>query len=383
MKKDPTLEKPGSNSKMPQVSHTKALGRTRREFLRASLNPVVARKIERRRSMKQHVAFLLVAAAILLFSGATHARALSPNEIKVLTLLGRPLQIAVAETHGIFAKYGLKVETENLPNSEVLRARLADGKGDLAYLAVDNAVAMVELAHQDVIIVMGGEASQNELIAQPEVKSINDLRGKTLIVDAPNTAYALQMKKILLLSGMQAGRDYEIKPFGATPQRLIAMREHKENAASMLGPPSSIVAKHAGFVSLGSVLVLIGPYQAAGYFTERVWAKEHHDALCSYLAAIIEAQRWMMAPANKQQVLDLMIKESHLAPDVAAETYELSMTQAGGYEKDAALNLDGFKNVLKLRAEIEGQWGGHPPALEKYYDSSYYDAALSKIKDLQ
>jgi ABC-type nitrate/sulfonate/bicarbonate transport system substrate-binding protein len=288
------------------------------------------------------------------------------------------LQVVVAESHGLFAKYGIEVETENLPNSDILRTNLASGKGDLAYLAVDNAVAMVELTHQDVIIVMGGEGSQNELIAQAEIKSIKDLRGKTLIVDAPNTAYALQMKKILQSSGLEAGRDYEIKPFGATPLRLIGMREHKENAGSMLGPPSSIVAKHEGFVSLGSVQELIGPYQAAGYFTERAWAKDHKDTLEKYLAAIVEAQRWLMAPGNKQQVIELMIKESHLAPDVAAENYELTMTRPGGYEKDAALDLDGFKNVLKLRAEIEGQWGGHPPAADKYYDSSYYAVALAK-----
>jgi hypothetical protein len=102
-----------------------------------------------------------------------------------------------------------------------------------------------------------------------------------------------------------------------------------------------------------------------------------------YLAAIVEAQRWLMAPGNKQQVIELMMKESHLAPGVAAETYELSMTRPGGYEKDAALDLDGFKNVLKLRAEVEGQWGGHPPSPDKYYDSSYYAAALAKSKSVQ
>jgi ABC-type nitrate/sulfonate/bicarbonate transport system substrate-binding protein len=328
-------------------------------------------------------ACLLILVVGLICNNSARAQQTTPQKIKVLTLLGRPLQVVVAETQSIFAKYGLEVETENLPNSDALRASLAAGKGDLAYLAVDNAVAMVELAHQDVIIVMGGEGSQNELIAQSEIKSIKDFRGKTLIVDAPNTAYALQMKKLLSLSGLQAGRDYEIKPFGATPQRLIAMREHKENAGSMLGPPSSIVAKHEGFVSLGSVPVLIGPYQAAGYFTQRAWAKDHRDTLDKYLAAIIEAQRWLMAPANKQQVIELMMRQSHLAPDVAAETYEVSMTRPGGYEKDAALDLNGFKNVLKLRAEVEGQWGGNPPAPEKYYDSSYYQGALAKLKSAQ
>lgn len=318
--------------------------------------------------------------ASVFFSTGVLAQAPNAWKIKVLTLLGCPLQVVAAEKLGIFSKYGIEVETANKANSEELRADLAAGKGDLAYLAVDNAVAMVELAHQDVIIVMGGEGSQNELIAQPEIKSIKDLRGKTLIVDAPNTAYALQMKKILLLSGMQAGKDYEMKPFGATPARLVAMREHKEYAGSMLGPPTSIVAKREGFVSLGSVQELIGPYQAAGYFTERKWAQEHREALTNYLAAIIEAQRWLMAPANKQQVLELMVKESHLAPEVAAESYESLMSRPGGYAKNASFDLDGFKNVLKLRAEIEGSWDGHPPAAEKYYDSSYYTEALAKLK---
>jgi ABC-type nitrate/sulfonate/bicarbonate transport system substrate-binding protein len=316
---------------------------------------------------------------VVFLSCSARAQAPSAQKIKVLTLLGRPPQFVVADKQGIFAKYGVEVETEDLPNSDALRANLAAGKGDLAYLAVDNAVAMVELAHQDVIIVMGGEGSQNELMAQPEIKSIKDLQGKTLIVDAPNTAYALQMKKILLVNGMQAGKDYEIKPFGATPARLAAMREHKEFAGSMLGPPASIAAKHAGFVTLGSVQELIGPYQAAGYFTESAWAKGHRDTLILFLAACIEAQRWIMAPANKQRVIELMIEQSHLAPDVAAETYEALMTRPGGYEKDASFDLDGFKNVLKLRAEVEGQWEGRPPRPEKYYDPTYYDAALAKV----
>jgi ABC-type nitrate/sulfonate/bicarbonate transport system substrate-binding protein len=325
------------------------------------------------------VVFLLAVLAIFPL-GSTMAQA-PPQKIRLLTLLGRPLQLIAAEKLGLFSKYGIEVETDNAPNSELLRSNLAAGKGDLAYLAVDNAVAMVELAHQDVVIVMGGEGSQNELIAQPDIKSIQALRGKTLIVDAPNTAYALQMKKILLSNGMQPGQDYEMKPIGSTPQRLVAMREHKEYAGSMLGPPTSIVAKREGFVSLGTVQELIGPYQAAGFFTERKWAQEHRDALIPFLAAMIEAQRWLLAPANKQEVVDTMIKESHLAPDVAAESYESLVTRPGGFASDAALDLEGFKNVLKLRAEVEGSWDGHPPPPDKYYDPSYYNAARSKLKD--
>jgi ABC-type nitrate/sulfonate/bicarbonate transport system substrate-binding protein len=186
------------------------------------------------------------------------------------------------------------------------------------------------------------------------------------------------MKKILLLNGMTAGKDYEIKPFGATPQRLVAMREQKEFAGSMLGPPVSLVAKQEGFVSLGSVQQVIGPYQAAGFFTQRAWAKDHRELLISFLAACIEAQRWLLDPANKQQVIEMLTTEFHLVPRIAAEDYQLTISQPGGFAKDAQFDLRGFENVLKLRAEIEGQWGGHPPSPDKYYDPSYYDASLAK-----
>jgi len=322
--------------------------------------------------------FVLILAAGW-FASAAPSQEVTPRKIRVLTLLGRPLQITVAETQGCFAKYGVAVETDNSSSSDELRAKLAAGKGDVAYAAVDNAVAMVELAKADVVIVAGGEGSQNELIAQANIKTIKDLRGKTLIVDAPNTAYALQMKKILLLNGLTQA-DYEIKPYGVTPLRLTAMREHKEFAGSMLGPPASILAKRSGLVSLGSVQDLIGPYQAAGNWAQRKWAQEHRDPLVGYLAAFIEAQRWLMKPGNRDQVIALLMKESHLPADVAAETYILSMTRPGGYEKDARLDLDGFTNVLKLRAEIEGQWGGTPPPIERYFDLTYHDKALAGLR---
>jgi ABC-type nitrate/sulfonate/bicarbonate transport system substrate-binding protein len=318
------------------------------------------------------------AVCVLLLGSGAPAQTPSTEQIHVLTLLGRPIQFVVADKQGLFAKYGVEVLNDNKKNSDELRADLAAGKGDVAYLAVDNAVAMVELAHQDVVIVMGGEGSQNELIAQKDIKTVADLRGKTLIVDAPNTAYALQMKKILALGGLAAGKDYEIKPLGATPQRLIAMREQKDFAGSMLGPPVSLVAKKEGFVSLGSVQRLIGPYQAAGFFTQRSWAKDHRDLLVRFLSACIESQRWLLNPANKQQAIDLFAAQYHLAPEIAAEEYEISITHPGGFAKDAQFDFRGFENVLKLRAEVEGQWGGHPPSSDKYYDPSYYQAALAK-----
>ena len=47
-----------------------------------------------------------------------------------------------------------------------------------------------------------------------------------MIVDAPNTAYALQLYDMLAQNGLKKG-DYEVKVVGATFRRLEAIRDDK------------------------------------------------------------------------------------------------------------------------------------------------------------
>jgi len=320
----------------------------------------------------------LAVLAVLAACISSRAQQAAPQKIRVLCL-ARPLPVVIAQSRGILAKYGIEAEFFVRPSSESLRNDLAAGKGDVAFLAVDNDVAMVDSAGVDVVIVMGAESSENEIIAQPGTKSIANLRGHTLLVDATNTAYALELKKVLQMNGMLPGKDYELKPVGSTPFRLQAMRENKEYTAAVMNPPFSIVAKQGGMVSLGSMRALLGADLDRGTFALRAWVRGNSDLLERYLAAYVEGQRWLMAPANRQQVVELVMKESNLPASTAGDWYA-AMVQDGGYAKDAAFDVEGFKKTLQLRAEIEAGGNGAAPAAEKYYDLSYYRAALSKIK---
>ena len=116
-----------------------------------------------------------------------------------------------------------------------------------------------------------------------------------------------------------------------------------------------------------------------GTFALRSWARANSDLLARYLAAYIEGQRLLMAPANRQEVVELVMKESNLPEATAGEWYT-AMVKNGGYAKDAAFDAAGFRKTLGLRAEVED--GGAAPVSnpEKYYDLSYYRMALAKIK---
>jgi hypothetical protein len=42
--------------------------------------------------------------------------------------------------------------------------------------------------------------------------------------------------------------------------------------------------------------------------------------------------------------------------------------------------MQGFRNVLALRAEMEGQWGGKAPDPARFIDMSFYNRALGHAR---
>jgi len=285
--------------------------------------------------------------------------------------------IWMGQARGLFAKRGIRLEPEFTPSSDAQRAGLAKGSFEIAHSAVDNAVAMVETAHEDVIIVTGGDTGMNELIVRPEIRAIADLRGKALVVDAPNTAYALLARKILRNAGLADGRDYILRPIGGTPQRIAAMEQSPENAAAMLNPPFTFAAREKGMRSFGRAVDMLGPYQAGGAFVMRSWARANGPLLERYIAAYIESVRATRDPANRAQVISLIASRLKQDPGVAGRTYEALMEPRFGLAPDAKFDMEGFKAVLALRAEMEGQWGGKAPAPDRYIDLGYYERALA------
>ena len=288
------------------------------------------------------------------------------------------LPFFIGVPRGVFEKHGLRLELQFTPNSEQQRAGLADGAFEIAHAAVDNAVAMVEVAGNDVIIVMGGDSGMNEFIVQPYVTSFADLRGKTLLVDAPDTAYALLARKLLAKHGLRDGVDYAVEPVGHGGLRYQALLDREEYAAAVLNLPFSIQAVERGKKSLGGLVDMLGPYQANGAFVLRSWAKENGPLLERYIAAYVEALRIALEPANKPEAVASLAEHLRLAPETAERTYRLLANPSFGFTPEARFDMEGFRNTLAVRAEIEGRKTGKAPAPGKYLDLSYYERALTR-----
>ncbi len=308
----------------------------------------------------------------------TQAYAADPVLLHVNTFpTARALPFFVARDHGFFARHGLKVDLQFTKGSKPQREALANGGADIVQAAVDNAVAMIDVAKVDIVIVGGGDSGTNEFYVQNAIKNFADIRGHAIVVDATNTAYALQAKKILLQHGLKAGTDYTLNPVGNGTRRLKALFDDTNNAGAILNLPFSLLAAARGLHSLGRTTDILGSYQAGGAFVRRAWAREHADKLEQYLAAYIEALRWSLDPKNRAADAAILEQNYKLPPDIAAKSVELMAEPGFGFAPDAKFDLKGFRNVLALRAEVEG---GKPADPQRYIDLSYYDQALKLLK---
>jgi ABC-type nitrate/sulfonate/bicarbonate transport system substrate-binding protein len=317
----------------------------------------------------------------MLAAGADRARAQETVTLRVNAFPNAkalPLHAGIAT--GIFERRGFKIDLHLTRNSKDQREGLAAGRFDLAHSAVDNALAMIEVAKQDVVIVTGGDSGMNEFFVQPEIKSFADMRGRILVVDAPDTAYALQAKKILLQHGLKEG-DYTVKPVGAGAYRFKAMVEDKQNAGGILNLPFTVQAEARGLKSLGRTTDLLGPYQAGGAFAMRAWAASHGETLERYIAAYIEALRYVRDPAHRADNVALLIDKLKISRQEAERTYELLVDPDFGFAPDARFNPEGFRNMLALRAEMEIQRrpGDAEADPARYVDLGYYQRALTRL----
>ena len=306
------------------------------------------------------------------------AHAAEPTLLHVNTFpTARSLPFYVALDRGFFARRGLKVELEFTESSERQRQGLASGTVDIVHSAVDNAVAMTDVAKVDIVIVSGGDSGTNEFYVQGTIKDFSDIRGKAIVVDATNTAYALQAKKILSLRGLKDGADYSLNPVGNGQRRLAALFDDSNNAGAILNLPYSLQAAAKGMRSLGRTTDMLGPYQAGGAFVRRAWARDNAATLENYLAAFVEALRWSLDPNNHAEAAAILVEKLKLPQDVADKSLAMMAEPGFGFARDAAFDMAGFKNVLALRAEVEG---GAPSDPQRYIDLGYYDRAMTLVK---
>src|SRR6478735_3151760 len=155
----------------------------------------------------------------------------------------------VTECKGFFAKEQLELNFHRTTFAPDHNRGMAEGRWDFTLSSADTMMARTTTVGVDYLLFMQAEEGLSAyLIGQPDVCSIDQLRGKLLAGDPGDSNLDLIRKKILRTRGLD-DTDYDIEIIGSSPVRLEAFLD-KRVAAAMLTPPASDRALAAGGVLL-------------------------------------------------------------------------------------------------------------------------------------
>jgi ABC-type nitrate/sulfonate/bicarbonate transport system substrate-binding protein len=284
---------------------------------------------------------------------------------------------------GFFAQEGVELTLTPTPGSVYQMQNLAAGKFDIAFSTIDNVVAYTEGQGEaplpqppDFFAFMGGQGGAVRLVTQPDAKSIGDLKGKSLAVDAATTGYAFVLRKILQQGGLTEA-DYTLERVGGTAQRAQALMENK-TAGTILTSPLEIVPEAKGYRRLANAVDVIGPYQAVVGVARRDWAKQNERTLVGFIRGYVAALDWLGDPANRAEAVAIYRKNIPQASEEAAnKAWHVLLGGSEGFQKKGKLDRAGIATVLKLRSEF-GVPRKELTDPQKYVDESYYNKATEE-----
>jgi len=321
----------------------------------------------------------LLAAALAFASGAASAgETVGVNTFNGLTNAA----IWAGQQQGYFHAAGIDLVLSHPKGSVDQFKGLVEGRYQVLITALDNVVAYHDGHGEadlggplDIVAVMGGDSGFLTLVAAPGIKTVADLKGKTLAVDALTTGFSFALQELLAKGGV--GKDaVNYVTAGSSGARLKALLDGKAQGA-LLSIPFDLAAEDKGFVALETVVRQLGHYEGTVGAVRQSWAKDHRATLAAFIKAYRQSSRWFVAPAHKADAIALLHAQM---PDVAEaelpRIYALLVDRHAGLSRDLAIDRAGSKVVLDLRARYAPPAARPAHPLAAYIDTSYLRQSL-------
>src|SRR5437870_3421781 len=193
----------------------------------------------------------------------------------------------LAKEAKLFEKQGLDVDVVLIESGVTTVQALTAGETQIAMGGGTVAVSS-NLAGSDIVSIASIESRlPYALLAQKEIKTIDQLKGKRLAVSRFGSASDLAARLILQRYGLVPDKDVTILQTGGTSTRLSAL--HKRSVdATILTPEFFALAKKAGFTILADPTQYDIPFPQLEVITSRAFLKASADVATRYLRAIIE-----------------------------------------------------------------------------------------------
>jgi NitT/TauT family transport system substrate-binding protein len=256
----------------------------------------------------------------------------------------------VAQAQGLFAKYGLEVETIFLQSSNLQTAALATNEVQIGNIGGATVLSGADGGQLFRIIASPSNQLFYDLVARPDIKDGKDIRGKRIGVTSIGGTTWMAANLGLQHYGLDPSRDaIQINAIG-NQSVLVQALESGSIDLAVLDPFLSRRLKPKGMKVLIEFAKVNIPFITTAVVTTASFLREHDDQADKFLRAFLEAQAFIAKPENKSAVLKTVAAKMKISDPASAEEGYQDMLI--GIERKPYPSVEALRNIQKLMAQM-------------------------------
>ena len=297
--------------------------------------------------------WLLVSVVVMMSLFGTTARAAAPQPI--LAAYGghneTMVPIWVGGEKGLFRKYGVDLRPLQTRSGPIQMATLASGGTPLVWAAPSSALSTYASGLKVGCFAVGNNRVPREVIVRKGIESIEDLRGKSFGVQSIGGGFWISTMVVLDAMGIDPDK-YKLNMRVIGDTATVTQALITGNVDAMVVPYSyADVAKRAGAKALADAGKLNVNYQATVMCALRDSTAVSNDMMIALTKGIVDSLAYILEPANKREVSEVLKKNLRLSKDEDVEaSYRVSRLQMPNL--DVALNADAWRTVKRLVTKV-------------------------------
>ena len=296
---------------------------------------------------KQCVLYALFIFLVFFAAPASAQTTLNKVRIGIPSFNIAQLPLMIARSHGFFKSEGLDVELIVISPPVAIQALIA-GELDLAtpfFSAVRASIAGISVP--TVMIIQ--TATDHTIIAKSDIRTMEELRGKTLAVSALKSLADVLARIALRKYGLSPEIDVKMFPVGGGSGLMLGALQGGRVDAAILASPHSKIALMSGFRELVSTRT-VSPLPAVGLSTTKKVMQQKPAALVGIIRATLKGIEFIKQ--NKDEAVSIMRKELGIKD---ARLLNLVYDDAVTLYSDTGVVSDDFlKTTIAVANEIQG-----------------------------
>jgi NitT/TauT family transport system substrate-binding protein len=303
--------------------------------------------------MRSAVFALVLAAMLGIASSASRAAdTITFGHVGAPSAIVWPIYIGLDQ--GFFDQSGVKLDIIFTRSSAQVMQQLAAGALDMGDTSAFDPVRGIAGGAPVAILTIEATPAPFSLLAKPEIKSIKELKGKTISVGQTTDIARIYFDRMLEANGLHDS-DVDALPTDSTAARLAAL-ESKAVDAAILSAPASFKAASDGFATLGLAADYVKDFPFGTIDISRAWAGANAARAKRFMAAYLKSVAWFYDDKNRDQAIAIMAAASKTSVNDNAQSYDY-YRKIGFFEKSGTVSKAALKSlvaVLQKTGELKG-----------------------------